>query len=83
MDSTLKENILNCTLKSYSITPIESANVLKVIMRFYEGYKYKGPSKRRRDKLRKGKFLSKFRKDPILVPIPFLEPDQTPTLVAL
>ena len=35
MDSPLKGIILNCTLKSYMITPIESANVLKVTMRVY------------------------------------------------
>ena len=47
-------------------------------MKFYGGFKYKRPSKRRRDKLRKEKFLAKFRRDPILVPIPFLEPGQSP-----
>ena len=74
--------ILNYTLKSYTITLKESANVLKVMMRFYGGYKYKSPSKRRRDKLRKEKFLAKFRRDPLVVPIPFLEPGQTPTPIA-
>ena len=59
---------------------IESANVLKVTMKFYGGYKYKSPSKRRRDRLRKKKFLAKFRKDPVLVPVPFLEPGQSLTL---
>ena len=78
MDSKLKGIILNCTLKSYKITPIESANVLRVTMKFYGGFMYKSPSKRRRDKLRKEKFLAKFRRDPILVPIPFLEPGQSP-----
>ena len=47
-------------------------------MMFYGGFKYKSPSKRKRDKLRKEKFLAKFRRDPILVPIPFLEPCQSP-----
>ena len=83
MDSRLKGIILNHTLRSHTIACIESANVLNVMMRFYGGYKYKSPSKRRRDKLRKGRFLVKFRRDPILVPIPFLEPDQTPTPVDL
>ena len=69
--------ILNHTLKSYVITPIESANVLKVTMKFYGGYKYKIPSRRRRDRLRKKRFLAKFRKDPVLVPVPFLEPGQS------
>ena len=78
MDFRLKGIILNHTLKSYKITPIESANVLRVTMKFYGGFKYKSPSKRRRDKLRKEKFLAKFRRDPILVPIPFLEPGQSP-----
>ena len=78
MDFRLKGIILNRTLKSYKITPIESANVLRVTMKFYGGFKYKSPSKRRRDKLRKEKFLAKFRSDPILVPIPFLEPGQSP-----
>ena len=50
MDSQLKGLILNCTLKSYTITPIESNNVLEVAMKFYGGYKYKSPSKRRRDR---------------------------------
>ena len=35
MDYQLKGLILNRTLKSYAITPIESANVLKVTMKFY------------------------------------------------
>ena len=78
MDSRLKRIILNRTLKSYKITPIESANVLRVTMKFYGGFKYQSPSKRRRDKLGKEKFLAKFRRDCILVPIPFLEPGQSP-----
>ena len=83
MDYQLKGLILNCTSKSYVITPIESANVLKVTLKFYGGYKYKNPSKRRRDRLRKKKFLAKFRKDPVLVPVPFLEPGQSPHPVSL
>ena len=83
MDSQLKGLILNCTLKSYTITPIESNNVLEVTMMFYRGYKYKSPSKRRWDRLRKERFLAKFKRDPLLVPIPFLEPDQSPSPVAL
>ena len=83
MDYQLKGLILNHTLKSYVITPIESANVLKVTMKFYGGYKYKSPSKRRRDMLRKKRFLAKFRKDPVLVPVPFLEPGQSPHPVSL
>ena len=83
MDSQLKGLILNCTLKSYTITPIESNNVLEVTMKFYGGYKYKSPSKRRRDRLRKERFLAKFKRDPLLVPIPFLEPGHSPSPVAL
>ena len=83
MDYQLKGLILNRTLKSYAITPIESANVLKVTMKFYGGYKYKSPSKRRRDMLRKKRFLAKFRKDPVLVLVPFLEPGQSPHPVSL
>ena len=83
MDSQLKGIILNHTLKSYKITPIESANVLRVTMKFCGGFKYKSPSNRRRDKLRKEKFLAKFRRDPILVPIPFLEPGQPPSPATL
>ena len=83
MDSQLKGLILNRTLKSYTITPIESNNVLEVTRKFYGGYKYKSPSKRRRDRLRKERFLAKFKRDPLLVPIPFLEPDQSPSPVAL
>ena len=83
MDSQLKGLILNCTLKSYTITPIESNNVLEVAMKFYGGYKYKSPSKRRRDRLRKERFLAKFKRDPFLVPIPFLEPGHSPSPVAL
>ena len=82
MDSRLKGIILNHTLKSYKITPIERANVLEVIVRFYGGFKYKSPSKRRQDKLKK-KFLAKFKRDPLLVPIPFLEPGQSPSPVTL
>ena len=83
MDYQLKGLIFNCTLKSYAITPIESANVLKVTMKFDGGYKYKSPSKRRRDRVRKKRFLAKFRKDPVLVPVPFLEPGQSPHPVSL
>ena len=39
MESRLKGIILNHTLKSYAITPIESPNVLKVTMKLYGGYK--------------------------------------------
>ena len=80
MDSQLKGLILNCTLKSYTIAPIESNNVLEVTMKFYGGYKYKSPSKRRRERLRKERFLAKFKRDPLL---PFLEPGQSPSPVAL
>ena len=52
-------------------------------MKFYGGFKYKRSSKRRRDKLRKEKFLAKFRRDPILVPVPFLEPGQSPSTADL
>ena len=83
MDSQLKGLILNHTLKSYTITPVESNNVLEVSMKFYGGYKYKSPSKRRRDRLRKERFLAKFKRDPLLVPIPFLQPGQSPSPVAL
>ena len=83
MDSQLKGLILNCTLKSYTITLIESNNVIEVTMQFYGGYKYKSPSKGRRDRLRKERFLAKFKRDPLLVPIPFLEPGHSPSPVAL
>ena len=90
MDSQLKGLILNCTIKSYTITPIENNNVLEVTMKFYGGYKYKSPSKRRRHKLRKERFLAKFKRDPLLVLclaipllIPFLEPGCSPSHVAL
>ena len=83
MDSQLKGLILNCTLKSYTITPVESNNVFKVTMKFYGGYKSKSPSKRRRDRLRKERFLAKFKRDPLLVPIPFLEPGHSPSPMAL
>ena len=43
----------------------------------------KSPSKRRRDMLRKKRFLAKFRKDPVLVPVPFLELGQSPDPVSL
>ena len=39
MDSQLKGIILKYTLKSYKITPIESANVLRVTMKFYGCFK--------------------------------------------
>ena len=52
-------------------------------MKFYGGYKYKSPSKRRRDSSgRKGSW-PRFKRDPLLVCIPFLEPGQSPSLVAL
>ena len=83
MDYWLKGLLLNHTLKSYTITPIEIANVLEVTMKFYGGYKYRSHSKRRRDRLRKERFLTNFKRDPVLVPIPFLEPSQCPCPVAL
>ena len=52
-------------------------------MRFYGGYKYKSPSKRSRDRLRKERFLANFKRDPLLVPIPLLEPGQSHYPVAL
>ena len=48
-------------------------------MKFYGGYKYRSLSKRRWDKLRKENFLAKFKRDPLHVPILFLEPDQCPS----
>ena len=83
MDSQLKGLILNHTLTSYTIAPIESNNVLEVTMKFYGGYKYKSPSKRRQDRLRKERFLAKFKRDPLLVPIPFLESGQFPSPMTL
>ena len=83
MDYQLKGLILNHTLKSCTITPIQSANMLEVTMRLYGGYKYKSPSKRRQDRLRKERFLAKFKRGPLLVPIPFLEPGQSLSPVAL
>ena len=83
MYSQLKGLILNRTLKSYTIIPIESNNVLEVTMKFYGGYKYKSPSKRRRDRLRKERFLARFKRDPLLVPIHFLGPGHSPSPVAL
>ena len=52
-------------------------------MKFYGGYKYKSLSKRRWDRLMKEMFFAKFKRDPLLVPIPFLEPGQYPSPVAL
>ena len=83
MDSQLKGLFLNHTLKSFTITPIESTNVLQVTMKFYWGYKYKSPSKRRWDSLRKERFLAKFKRDNLLVPFPFLGPGQSPSPVDL
>ena len=74
MDYWLKGLILNGTLKSYTITTLESTNVLEVTMKFYGGYKYKSPSKGRWDRLWKERFLAKFKRDPLLVPVPLLEP---------
>ena len=82
MEYQLKGLILNCTLKTYKVSSIESTNVLKATMKFYGGYKYKSPSKMRRDKLRK-KFQTQFRSDPVLVPVPFVEPGQSPHPVSL
>ena len=39
--------------KSFQITSIRNINVLQVTMDFYVGYKYKSPSKKRRDRPRK------------------------------
>ena len=45
MDNKLKGIILNCTLKSHQITPIEKANVLRVTMDFYGGTNVKAQAK--------------------------------------
>ena len=45
MDSQIKGIILNLALKWYTITPIESADVLKVTMKFYEVTSTKAPAK--------------------------------------
>ena len=79
IDYRLKGIILTCTLKSYMITPIESANVLKVTMKLKrEVTSTRAQVKLRRDQHMKAKFLAKFRRDPILVPIPFPESGQSP-----
>ena len=52
-------------------------------MKFYGGFKYKSPSKRRWDRLRKDRFLARIKRDPLLVQIPFLEPGQSPSPVDL
>ena len=82
MDSQLKGLILNHTLKSYTITPIESNNVLEVTMKFY------GVTSTR--VLVRGEGTGSGRKgfwqslrDPLLVAIPFLEPGHSPSPVAL
>ena len=41
------------------------------------------PSKRKRDKISKEKFLAKFRRDPLLVPILLFEPGQSPSPASL
>ena len=51
-------------------------------MKFSGGYKYKSPSKRR-DQHKKAKYLAQFRRDAILVPIPFLKPGQSPESLSL
>ena len=83
MDYQLKGYILNSTFKSYTITLIESANVLMFTMRFYGGNKCKSPNKRRRDRFRKKKFQAKLRKHPILVPVPFLGPCHSPYSISM
>ena len=55
MDYQLKGLILNCILKSYIISPIESANMLKVTMRFYGGSKYKSPQQQEELQAQEGK----------------------------
>ena len=83
MDYQLKGLILKYTLKSYTITPIESVNVLKVTMRFYGDISTRAPVRGGGTGSGRKKFLVKFRRDPILVPLPFLEPGQTPLPVPL
>ena len=80
MDSQLKGIILNCTLKSYKITPIESANMLKVTMKFYGGFQVQEPQQEEEGQAQEGEnSWPSFRRAPILVPIPFLEPGQFPS----
>ena len=38
-------------------------------MDFYGRNKFKSPSKRRRHRLRKQRFLTQFREDPVLIPV--------------
>ena len=82
MDYCLKGIILDHTLKSYQITSIGKANVLSGYG-FLLGYKYKCPSKRRIDRLRKQKFLAQFKRDLELVPVPLLELGHSPHPSAL
>ena len=67
MDYQLKGLILNHTLKSYTITPIESANVLEVTMMFYWVTSTRVP----------------VRGEGTGSEIPLLEPGQSPSPVAL
>ena len=48
------------------------------MMKFYRGYKYKGPRKRGSDRLRKKRFLAQFRNDLLLVTVLCLQPGQSP-----
>ena len=54
MDFRLKGIILNHTLKSYKITPIESANVLRVTMKFYGGFQVQKPQQEEKGQAQEG-----------------------------
>ena len=54
MDFRLKGIILNHTLKSYKITPIESANVLRVTMMFYGGFQVQKPQQEEEGQAQEG-----------------------------
>ena len=54
MDSRLKGIILNHTLKSYKITPIESANVLKSHNEILWGFQVQKPQQEEKGQAQEG-----------------------------
>ena len=56
------------------MTPIKKGNVMQVTMGLYGGFIYKSPSKQRKDRLRKYRFLAQFGEDYVLMLIPVSGP---------
>ena len=68
-----KRNHPKSYLQGFTFITCKKDNVIRFTMDFYGRCKHKSPTKKRRDKLKKHRFLAEFQKDPVLVPVPISE----------